>query len=181
MEKKFTLFLLLSALSHVFADQPPKESPVFMQQSAPKAKEAPVITPKKKFVGFKAFTAKVSGNSVRMRLQADIESQIIQEAQKGELITVIGQHGDFYAVAPPTEIKAYVFRSFILDNIVEGNRVNVRLSPDLNAHIIGHLNAGDKILGTLCPENNKWYKIDPPENTRFYIAKEFLEYAGGGD
>ena len=163
MENKFVLFLMLSALPHVFAEKATKPEPVFMQKAAPKVRKESIISPKKKFIGFKAFTGKVNGNAVRMRLKADIESDIIRELEKNEFITVLGQHGDFYAVAPPADMKAFVFRSFILDNVVEGNRVNVRLSPDLNAHVVGHLDAGDKILGSLCSDNNKWYKIAPPQ------------------
>ena len=76
-------------------------------------------------------------------------------------------------------MKAYVFRSFVLDNVVEGNRVNVRLFPDLEAPIIGHLSMGKRIDGKICEKNNKWLEIDPPVETKFYVAKEFIEYAGG--
>lgn len=126
------------------------------------------------------FTGKIKGRKVRMRLRPDLDSRIIKELSKNELITVIGEKGDFWAVEAPAGMKAFVFRSFVLDNVVEGNRVNVRLEPGLDAPIIAHLNAGEKLeKASISPINPKWLEITPPSNTRFYIAKEYIEYAGG--
>lgn len=127
---------------------------------------------------FKKFTGKVLGANVRLRTQPDLESTIIKELTKNELLVIVGEHGDFYAVEPTNDIKAYIFRSFVLDNVVEGNRVNVRLSPDLEAPIINHLSTGKRIDGKICESNNKWLEIDPPAGTKFFVAKEFVEYAG---
>jgi hypothetical protein len=149
----------------------PVQEPV-VPTIAPTAYKAPAPV-------FRPFTGKVKGKKVRMRVHADLESQIIRELERNELVSVIAEKGEFYAVEPPTGIKAYVFRSFILDNVVEGNKVNVRLEPNLEAPIIGHLNAGDKIDGTISPLNNKWYEITPPSNVHFFIAKEFIDNIGG--
>ena len=115
-----------------------------------------------------------------MRLRPDLDSRIIKELTKNELVTVVGEKGDFWAVQPPAGTKAYIFRSFVLDNVVEGNRVNVRLEPSLDAPVIAHMNAGEKIENpSISPINTKWFEITPPSQTRFYIAKEYVEYAGG--
>ncbi|MCH9611823.1 MAG: hypothetical protein S4CHLAM102_02970 [Chlamydiia bacterium] len=130
---------------------------------------------------FKSFTGKVTGNGVRLRTQPDVESGIVNELEKGELVVVTGEHFDFYSVSPPPETKAYVFRSFVLDGVVEGNRVNVRLTPDLSAPVIAHLNTGDIVDGKLSKENSKWLEIAPPPSTKFYVAREYIEYAGSPD
>ena len=129
---------------------------------------------------FKSFSGKVVGTHVRLRTEPEIEnSTAVGEYNKGDLFVVMGEKNDFYKVAPPTNSKAYIFRSFVLDNIVEGNRVNVRLEPTLESPVIGHLNSGARIDGKICEKNGKWLEITPPESTTFYIAKEFVEYAGG--
>jgi hypothetical protein len=126
------------------------------------------------------FTGKIKGRKVRMRLRPDLDSRIIKELSKNELVMIIGEKGDFWAVQAPAGTKAYIFRSFVLDNVVEGNRVNVRLEPSLDAPVIGHMSAGDKIENpTISPINPKWFEIAPPPQTRFYIAKEYVEYVGG--
>jgi hypothetical protein len=126
------------------------------------------------------FTGKIKGRKVRMRLRPDLDSRIIKELSKNELVVVIGEKEDFWAVQAPAGTKAYIFRSFVLDNVVEGNRVNIRLEPSLDAPVIGHLNVGDKIENpTISPVSPKWFEITPPPQTRFYIAKEYIEYVGG--
>jgi uncharacterized protein YgiM (DUF1202 family) len=140
------------------------------QQQAPKKTDA-----------FKHFTGKVSANKVRIRCQPDLEGHIVRQVNKNELLLVVGEEGEFYAVQPPKDAKAYVFRSYILDNLVEANRVNVRLEPHVDAPIIGQLQAGDKIQGQVCASNHKWLELPVPKGTHFYVSKEFIVSAGGPD
>jgi Bacterial SH3 domain len=138
------------------------------------------ITEKMPELSVNPFTGKIKGRKVRMRLRPDLDSRIIKELSRNELVTVIAEKGDFWAVQAPTGTKAYVFRSFILDNVVEGNRVNVRLEPSLDAPVLTHLSSGDKLENpSISPINPKWLEITPPTSARFYIAKEYIEYAGG--
>lgn len=140
---------------------------------------APAVAQSLPEAPFRAFTGKIKGKKVRLRVQPDLEGQVIKELGKNDLLTIVGEKNEFWAVEPPADTKAYVFRSYILDNVVEGNRVNVRLKPDLEAPVIGHLNAGDHIDGVISALNNKWYEIPPPSDARFYIAKDFVENIGG--
>lgn len=128
---------------------------------------------------FKSFTGKVLGSHVRLRTDADVDSQIVKELNKDELLVIVGEKNDFYAVEPPKDTKAYVFRSFVIDDAIEGTRVNVRLAPELDAPVIGHLNTGDKVNGTISSQNSKWLAIEPPSTSKFYIAKEFVDHVGG--
>lgn len=128
---------------------------------------------------FKPFTGKLTANKVRIRAKADLESPIVRQMNKNDLLLVVGEEGDFYAIEPMKDTKAYVFRSYVLDNIVEASRVNVRLEPHVDAPIIGQLQAGTRVEGTLCSINPKWLEISPPKSAKFYVAKEFVGNAGG--
>lgn len=143
----------------------------------PVLEEAPAVAVIQK--PFTPFTGKIKGRKVRLRSSPDLESRVVKELGKQDLLVVVGEKGDFYAVEPPAGSKAFVFRSFILDGVVEGNRVNVRLEPSLDAPVIAHLNSGDRINGTLSSLNNKWFEIACPHGTRFYVAKEYIESIGG--
>lgn len=142
---------------------------------------APAATPKpaEKTNSFRSFTGKVIGNKVRIRVKADLDSPVLRQINKNELVLVLGQEGEFYAVQPPKGTKAYVFRTYILDDVVEADRVNVRLEPHVDAPIIGQLRAGDKVKGQVSAVNHKWLEITPPSSTRFYVSKEFIGEAGG--
>lgn len=125
-----------------------------------------------------AFTGKVNKNKVRIRAQASLESPIVKELNKGDVFIVVDETDDFYAIQPPVGTKGYVFRTFILDNVVEGNHVNVRLHPDVDSPVIAQLSGGDRVDGVISPHNNKWMEITPPATTQFYVAKEFVEKIG---
>lgn len=134
--------------------------------------------PTQKGSHLKAFTGKIIGNNVRMRTAADLDSYIISELSKDDYVVVKGENGEFYAVEAPSDLKAYIFRGFVIDDVVEGDRVNVRLAPDRDAPIIGHYSTGHSINGKICDDNNKWLEIEMPQESQFYVAKEYVEYAG---
>ncbi len=165
----------LSALSLYAAPQTAEKSP------APNATNKPLQQVAKKPEAFKPFTGRVTNNKVRLRVQPDLDSYIFRQANKNDLLLVVGETGDFYQVMPPKDAKAYVFRTYILDNVVEAARVNVRLEPHVDGPVIGQLQAGDKVEGTICAMNHKWLEISPPSSTRFFVSKEFLANAGGPD
>ncbi|MBA2369277.1 MAG: SH3 domain-containing protein [Candidatus Protochlamydia sp.] len=127
---------------------------------------------------FEPFTGRITKNKVRLRLQPTYEGHVWKEYAKNDLILILGETDDFYAARPPEDAKGYVFRTYILDNVVEGSRVNVRLKPNLESPIIAQLNSGDRIEGTIDPANSKWLEIKLPPTARFYIAKEYIERVG---
>lgn len=127
---------------------------------------------------FEQFTGKVLGNRVRMRAQPDLEAAIIKELKKHDLLLVVGEESGFWKVSPPATMKAYVFRSYILDDVVEADRVNIRLEPSIDSYAIGQMQSGEKISGNACQDHPKWLEIAMPKNTFFYVAKEYLSFAG---
>jgi len=161
------VFAILSFSSVLVGAPPPKNTPP-LQHVASTKKEA-----------FNPFTGKVSANKVRMRVKPDLESHVLKQVNKDELLLVVGEEGEFYAVEPPKETKAYVFRSYVLDDRIEASKVNVRLEPHADAPIIGQLQAGTHIKGRVSPINQKWLEIPAPKGTCFYISKEYVSQAGG--
>lgn len=133
---------------------------------------------KEAVLNFKSFTGKITANKVRMRSAPDLDGHIISQLNKSELVLVVQNAKDFWAVRPIADIKAYVFRSYIIDNVVEADKVNIRLAPNLDSPIVGQLKQKDKIDGIICSQNNKWMEIVLPNNVCFYIAKEYVTYAG---
>lgn len=127
---------------------------------------------------FTDFTGKIAKDRVRLRLQPSLESPIVRELDRDDLLVVTGAVEDFFAVLPPSDLKAYVYRSFVLDNVVQGNRVNVRLNPTLESPVIVQLNNGDKVVGDVSDQNGKWLEIKLPETLRFYISKDFIVKVG---
>jgi hypothetical protein len=121
---------------------------------------------------------RVAKERVRLRNRPDRDSAVIQELHRDDLVLVDGQEGDFYAVRAPEDLKAYLFRAYVLDGSVEAQNVNVRLGPSLDSPIIGRLQQGERIEGEPAGDGMKWLEIRCPESCRFFVAKELLEQAG---
>ena len=176
----YATILILSFTNPIFCEEtivsplPTPQQSTSIPANIPKPENTPQMA-------FKAFTGKITKSKVRLRTMPNREAPIIREVAKDDLFLIIGESGDFYAIQPPKGTKSYIFRTFVLDNIVEGSRVNVRLEPDLEAPVIAQLNTGDRIEGVISSQNNKWLEIAPPSSTRFYIAKEFVQNLGGPD
>ncbi len=138
----------------------------------------PTSATTKPSVTFEPFTGKITGSKVRLRLQPNLDGTILKELNRGDLLVITGEYDEYYAVKPESSYKGYVYRSYVIDNVVEANHVNLRLEPDTNAPILTQLGEGDTIQGTMCPENNKWLMIDLPETVCFYVAKEYVQRLG---
>jgi len=127
---------------------------------------------------FETYTGRINATKVRMRTGADIQSPIVKQLNKDDLVLVTGEENEFFCVAPSFDMKVYVFRSYIIDNVVEANRVNIRLQPDLEGPIIGQLQQSQRIDGHIYEKNHKWMEITPPKNVCFYIARDYVEKVG---
>ena len=152
-----------------------------MSDKSADLKQTALPVKKLKETAFEPFTGKISKSKVRLRLQPNYDGQVIQELNQGDIYIILEETEDFFAVKPSSDFKAYVFRTFVLDNVIEGNRVNVRLKPDLDALVIAQMNSGDRVEGTVHSANPKWLEINMPESARFYVAKEYVEKIGDGN
>jgi hypothetical protein len=146
--------------------------------ASPASASVEPMTAAKPSSSFAPFTGKVTKNKVRLRLQPNFDGAVVRELSKDELLIARGETEDFYAIQPSPDMKAYVYRTYVLDNVIEGTKVNVRLKPDLDAPVIAQLNSGDRVNGFIDASNNKWLEISIPDSTYFYIAKEYLDKVG---
>lgn len=185
--KKAPLHLIFLALvmlgTNVYGEmEQPQEEIAIPSAMAPAPQPQREMAPKPiNRAPFHSFTGRIVKNKVRLRSQPSLDGTVIKELSRGDMLVVVGETEEFYAVQPPVGTKAYIFRTFVLDDTVEGSKVNIRLEPDLESPIVGQLNAGDKVHGVISPTNNKWLEIAPPNTMRYYIAKDFVEKIGGPD
>ncbi|QVE49188.1 SH3 domain-containing protein [Chlamydia crocodili] len=147
--------------------------------AAPSVSKTPVAQMDKS--SFSPFTGEIKGNRVRLRLAPHVDSSIIKELSKGDYIAVIGENKDYYIVAAPEGLKGYVFRTFVLDNIIEGEQVNVRLEPSTSAPVLVRLSRGTEIQATSSQPQGKWLEIALPSQCAFYVAKNFVSQKGSID
>ncbi len=125
------------------------------------------------------FTGKVSSKGVRLRTSPDLDSHVLRELNQDDYLLIVGEVENFYAVQPNPNTPLYIFRSFVLDGVVEAQNVNVRMGPSLSDPIVARLQSGTTVHGKVCSSNAKWLEISPPENVHFYLAKDYVEKVGG--
>lgn len=124
---------------------------------------------------FHPFPGKIIRSKVRLRLQPNLDGQILRELAQNDLVIVVGEDEGFYAIKPLSDTKAYVYRTYVIDDTIEGDRVNVRLEPNTESPVLAQLNTGDRIEGVISPRNNKWLEIAPPPSVRFFVWKDYVE------
>jgi hypothetical protein len=113
-----------------------------------------------------------------MRAAPNLEGAIIEKLNKQDLILVVDEKENYFAISPPENIKLYVFKSYVIDNVIEADRVNVRLKPDLESSVLGQLSKTQTIQGNTCKDHEKWLEITPPKNIHFYVSKEYVKRVG---
>lgn len=175
--KKFGLSVLLFFLLlnwHPLSLQPPGScaSTLFAEEEG-SIRTSPVIKE-----AFASFTGRVLSEKLDVRLRPEEQSPTICQINQDELLLVCDEQKDFWVILPPSTAKAYIFRSFVLDGIVEGSRVNMRLKPDLDSPIIGHLNTGEKVEGSVSPKSKKWLEIAFPSRFRLFVHKSGVQNIG---
>jgi hypothetical protein len=169
----------VASTSQSISELDPPISPVELTAHEESPKPVAIkVTKRQVSQSFEAFTGKVTGSRVRLRLQPSLDGIILKELNQGELVIVTGELDDFYAMKPESKCKGYIYRAYVLDNVVEANNVNLRLEPDTHAPVLTQLGQGDRIKGTICPENTKWLMVDLPDTIRFYIAKDYVANVG---
>jgi len=166
----------LLALASIQQSYTPPEAPQPEAPAIVEAPEAKAKVPDAKSI--ERFTAKVTKDRVRLRLEPTLDGAILKELPKNTLLIATGATDEFYAVLPQPRSKGYIFRTYVLDGEIIGNHVNVRLEPDTNAKIVCQLNSGDKVQGQVAPSNSRWLEIDMPSEVRFYVSKDYVTKAG---
>ncbi|MFN4174814.1 MAG: hypothetical protein ACK4HV_06910, partial [Parachlamydiaceae bacterium] len=62
------------------------------------------------------FTGRITKNKVRMRSLPNLEAPVVRELNRNDMVLVTDENDEFYTVAAPQNMKAYIFRTFVLDN-----------------------------------------------------------------
>lgn len=176
--KRATQFLSFSVLLASGSISLIAETSVEQESLAPKKSEDTESSCQPSVKTIEPFTGKITRNRVRLRLSPNLESAILKELPKDECLIIKGVADDFYAVEPQPQMKGYVYRTYVLDNQIEGNNVNVRLEPDTSAPIITQLQTGDVVSGRIAPANSKWVEISLPDSVSFFVAKEYVQRIG---
>ena len=123
----------------------------------------------------------ITGSKVRLRSEANTDSKIVDTTNKGEVVTVISESGDWYKVV--YDLKEGYIHSDYLDvsttenaelgyGKINGSGVNLRSGAGTSYSRVAKGSKGDKayIVGI----NNGWYRVIF-KNKVCYIRSDYLD------
>jgi uncharacterized protein YgiM (DUF1202 family) len=119
----------------------------------------------------------INSDNINIRTDSTVSSEIICVVNKRERLDVLSELYGWYKVRLPSSAPAFIKKDFILlaenkTGKVTGNKVNIRLRPDIKSPILGKLNSGDTV--NILEANGDWLKIAPVINCFGWINKSFI-------
>ncbi len=130
---------------------------------------------------FEPFLGEVNTESINLRSDSTVNSEIICKLHKADKLEVILELYGWYKVKLPKNAPVYIKKNLVAasgQNITIGtalvlkDNVNIRLRPSETAPIIGRANKDEQIK--ILEDNGDWYKIEPAANSFGWVHKRFV-------
>ena len=118
-------------------------------------------------------TARVIGNRVNLRARPDLRAEVVGQVDRGEQLTVTSITDSWAEILPPDGVEFWIHGDFVEDGVIAPPRLNVRAGPGVNHAVVAQLERDDRVTPT--GEFAEWISIEPPEDTRIWIAADFVE------
>lgn len=114
---------------------------------------------------------KVNADRVNLRARPAYESEVVCQAQTGDLLTPAGEQGDWRGVRPPAAAPLWIHSAFVTNGLVK-SRLNVRGGPGINFSSVAILQKGDavKVRTTM----GDWLQIEAPTSSVLWVHKDFV-------
>ena len=100
---------------------------------------------------------RVTGDRVSLRGAPSLEGELLDRAMRGEEMIFYEQTNGWVAVQAPDSLDFWVAGEFIVNGIVQPNKLNVRSGPSKNYHVVAVVEGDDKLA--VRGEFNTWLKI----------------------
>lgn len=116
---------------------------------------------------------RVVGNRVNLRAKPDLQTEVVGQANRGDLLTVKSMTEEWVEVVPPQSIEFWVHRDFVEAGEVASPRLNVRAGPGINYSVVATLERGTRVHQR--GEFVEWLSIEPPSSASIWITRELVE------
>lgn len=119
----------------------------------------------------------VTGDKVRLRSGPSTNDPSLGHANRGDVLTVVGEQGDWLKVRCPGSAAVYISGKFVSpEGVVTGSGVRIRPTAGTKHAALGKVKKGDRlqVLG----REGDWCKIRPPAATAVWISSRYVEIGG---
>jgi len=128
---------------------------------------------------FFPFVGEVTAQKANIRTGQSQNFEVAFQISQGDELVVLERNFSWLKVRLPKSAKSYVSSKYIQrlgDDIggVTGDRVNIRIGPDVNKSVIGQVVSGEEVRIIEVLED--WYGIEPTDNTYGWISEDLIAF-----
>jgi SH3-like domain-containing protein len=123
------------------------------------------------------FVGEVQQEDINIRAGQSTSFDRVGQLKKGDQVVVVEKAFDWYKIKLPETSAVFISADYIKElgeNVgeVKGSRVNVRSSFGANSSVVGQANKGQ--LVHLIERQDKWYKVQPIDESYGWVATKFI-------
>ncbi len=127
--------------------------------------------------------ASVAGSNVNVRGQARLRSEIVMRITKGQEVTVVeeivrndsadDEPSAWAKILLPAGATVWAHSSYLSNNVVAANALNLRSGPGENYSILGRVSRGTEVKTVSTKES--WTQIEAPAGAYGFVASQYLK------
>ena len=125
-----------------------------------------------------AWLGRVTGSEVRVRCGPSLNHHTLGFLKRGQEVVVTGAEEGWAEIKIPRHLPVYISKQFVdASGKVTGRNVWLRPAPNVTSAPVGKVQPGVQ-LGVI-GEKDGWYKVEPPQQARGFLADRYVERLGG--
>lgn len=118
--------------------------------------------------------AKVTGDSVNVRVRPDINSEIVTQLSLGEGVVVLEKKDEWVKIKAPSHSKCWVYSECISGAEIKTDSANLRCGPGIAFPVLTKLKKGTPI--NIIEVFGEWVRIEPPVEFGVWVNSKYLKY-----
>jgi hypothetical protein len=116
---------------------------------------------------------RVTAESVNLRTAPRMESEVVGQVAKDDVLDVLRIDGNWLEVVPPTNVDLWVYGDLVQTGEVAVSKLVVRSGPGISYATVGRLEKGQKL--DVRGSHGDWLKVTPPRGSAVWISRQFVE------
>lgn len=123
--------------------------------------------------GLTNFQVRVVASDVNLRVRPDAGTEVVAQAQEGQLLAAVRVEGEWLGVLAPTNAGLWLKKQFVKSGVVTGDKIRLRSGPG-----ISYRDAGIVIRGQMLTEletHGDWLKVAAPADLVLWINRAVVQ------
>ena len=118
------------------------------------------------------FDVRVITDNVNLRVRPDAGTEVVAQAQDGQVLTVVQVEGDWRGVIAPTNAQVWVKSQFVKKGLVAGDKLKLRSGPGISYRDMGLIRGGTSVVEF--ETHGEWVRIAPPKDLVLWVSESLV-------